>query len=286
MPVCEQCGKYFESTQGNPNRFCSKECAGRYIGNHHSEEFKKKKSEAWKGENNPRYKPKIKKKCENCGEIFKVSPYESDKKFCSSKCQRLGQTKREERECAYCGEKFEVVPSSKKKYCSKRCSGKANGFQPTLDIKKDKLLKLYWKEGKGFQELASLFECSVGGLWRVFERYDIERRPNFSSEDWSSPSGEEHPLYKNGKWIGGAGPEYGSNWAEQRKKALRRDNHTCQLCGVEEDGREHDIHHIKSITKFDNPKEGNRLDNLITLCRSCHPKVEQNPSLIQTMPNS
>jgi len=271
VPVCEQCGEYFEATQGNPNRFCSRECVGRYRGNHHSEEFKKKRSEAWKGENNPRYKPKIEKKCENCGEVFKVSPYESDKKFCSSECQRLGQTKREERECAYCGEKFEVVPSSKKKYCSKKCSGKANGFKPTVDVDEEQLIRLYWEEEKSFQEIADILDCSVGGLWRIFERYDIPRRPNFDDDEFDFLSGKDHPMYENGKWVGGAGPEYGTNWNEQREKALRRDFYMCQRCRTNQSLV---VHHIKPVAKFDNPKEANKLDNLITLCKSCHKKIE------------
>ena len=77
-------------------------------------------------------------------------------------------------------------------------------------------------------------------------------------------------------------PHRGSNWATQRQRARERDGFACQVCGVSEGvaGREHDVHHIIPFREFgslpgvnDSYLQANQLDNLITLCRSCHQRV-------------
>ncbi|MFC7076132.1 homing endonuclease associated repeat-containing protein [Haloarcula halophila] len=71
-------------------------------------------------------------------------------------------------------------------------------------------------------------------------------------------------------------PIYGENWDEQRRRALYRDGHQCQHCGVtiEEIGDrpvdQLQVHHIVPIRQFDEPELGNHLLNLITLCPECH----------------
>ena len=55
-----------------------------------------------------------------------------------------------------------------------------------------------------------------------------------------------------------------------------RDGFRCQVCGAAEGGREHDVHHKIPFKAFTSAIEANRLDNLITLCSSCHRKAEQN----------
>jgi len=79
---------------------------------------------------------------------------------------------------------------------------------------------------------------------------------------------------KNPAWKGGYEPYYGENWHPKRRKALERDNHICQICGAEENGRKHDVHHIVPRREFDIVEEANTLDNLITLCRSCHGRAD------------
>ncbi len=74
----------------------------------------------------------------------------------------------------------------------------------------------------------------------------------------------------------------GPNWDEQRGRARARDGYRCRHCGVgEREGRAHDVHHIQPFRTFgyargDNDRylEANRLENLVTLCRSCHRRVE------------
>jgi 5-methylcytosine-specific restriction endonuclease McrA len=78
---------------------------------------------------------------------------------------------------------------------------------------------------------------------------------------------------------------YGPNWREQRRKALERDNYTCQQCGKRADPerwwRAVHVHHKRKIRWYYDHETGgidygkaNDLDNLKTLCRACHKAVD------------
>jgi len=80
---------------------------------------------------------------------------------------------------------------------------------------------------------------------------------------------------------------YGTRgWLEIRKHALRRDNYECQECkrnglvkvdSKREQGKRKEkvleVHHIKDIETH--PELALELDNLETLCISCHNKVHE-----------
>ena len=132
--ICEECGKEFEVVPAKikmgRGKYCSKACVN------------KARSRLYAGQNNPLWKPKIKKICQECGVEFEILPsaLKSDDagKYCSRKCGnkvlsrnaigekssnwRGGKTKRI---CEVCGKEFEVPPSvikkGKGKYCSKAC---------------------------------------------------------------------------------------------------------------------------------------------------------------------
>lgn len=72
-------------------------------------------------------------------------------------------------------------------------------------------------------------------------------------------------------------PEYrGGNWKAQSQKARERDAFCCQMCGVTEEdlGRQLDVHHKVPFRLFESPVEANRLDNLTSVCPSCHKTLE------------
>jgi DEAD/DEAH box helicase domain-containing protein len=77
--------------------------------------------------------------------------------------------------------------------------------------------------------------------------------------------------------------DYGPNWPAQRDAARARDNYRCRRCSApERDGRRHDVHHLTPFRAFgyvpganDLYKLANRLDNLISLCPSCHRQAER-----------
>ncbi len=72
----------------------------------------------------------------------------------------------------------------------------------------------------------------------------------------------------------------GYDWSFKRKTIRERDNYTCQICGIVEDGREHDVHHIISYHFFKDKIVANRNDNLITLCGNCHGKYDEDEEFI------
>jgi DEAD/DEAH box helicase domain-containing protein len=77
--------------------------------------------------------------------------------------------------------------------------------------------------------------------------------------------------------------DYGPNWSVQRDAARARDGHICRNCGApEREDRQHDVHHITPFRAFgyvpganDFYQLANRLENLITLCSTCHRRVER-----------
>lgn len=84
-------------------------------------------------------------------------------------------------------------------------------------------------------------------------------------------TGKRHP-----QWRGGHIRYRGPDWSSARKEALKRDNYTCQHCGITEDehrdknGRGLDVHHKIPWIEC----KSNEVVNLISLCNSCHSKEE------------
>ncbi len=76
--------------------------------------------------------------------------------------------------------------------------------------------------------------------------------------------------------------DYGPNWPEQRQAALARDNHRCRSCGAEaRPGQGLHVHHIRPFREYgyvpgqnEAYRLANDLDNLATLCPSCHRRAE------------
>lgn len=81
---------------------------------------------------------------------------------------------------------------------------------------------------------------------------------------------------KNVDRNGNIGHYVSSSWRNARKKALDRDGHECQECGMSQE--EHinsyntglNVHHIIDIVEFEDPADADDLDNLQTLCVKCH----------------
>jgi hypothetical protein len=91
-------------------------------------------------------------------------------------------------------------------------------------------------------------------------------------------SGLNHSGINSHWWLGGISfepytPEFNSNLKKQIRK---RDNYTCQLCGIPQNGIKLAIHHIDYNKKNSHP------NNLISLCSSyadknhCHSKTNHN----------
>lgn len=88
-------------------------------------------------------------------------------------------------------------------------------------------------------------------------------------------SGESNPNWKDGER-----PEYGYAWEQIREQAIQRDSENCQICGKsreeskKENSRDLSVHHIEPLREFNEIENAHDMENLITVCVECHPKVE------------
>lgn len=76
--------------------------------------------------------------------------------------------------------------------------------------------------------------------------------------------------------------DYGPNWMQQRDLARQRDGYACVECGkAEGPAQQHHVHHVVPFRKFGYRRgeneaylQANALDNLMTVCPTCHRRIE------------
>jgi len=75
--------------------------------------------------------------------------------------------------------------------------------------------------------------------------------------------------------------DYGPNWGQQRQLVLERDGRRCRTCGARAEEFLLHIHHIRPFREYgyvpgqnENYRQANQIDNLVTLCPSCHRRAE------------
>ena len=75
--------------------------------------------------------------------------------------------------------------------------------------------------------------------------------------------------------------DYGPNWPQQRQLALERDNPRCGTCGARAEEFLLHVHHVRPFREYgyvpgvnENYRQANQIDNLMTLCPSCHRRAE------------
>lgn len=264
--ICPQCGQefsYYPSGYKNGvKKYCSRECysAARRI---------------WTT-------------CPQCGKEFwyhKSWP----RIYCSRKCSAAVNAQANlgdyainnppvEVSCDNCGKYFlkraDQVEKTSNNFCSQRCFGdylsKTQKGKPRPEVSGEK---------PHLQKRIEL-ECrQCGKVFSTKESHATRRK--FCSKEcmakWQSESGEMSGQ-NNFNYKGGYKRYYGSDWRPQRRKARKRDNYTCQRCGITEVEMGHalDVHHIIPFRIFgiERYREANHLDNLISLCKTCHTTVE------------
>lgn len=228
--------------------------------------------------------------CDNCGDVTEKKPCRverSEHDFCSLEChnehqkgRRTGEDhpnyQRVEYTCDYCGSVNEAPPSKAKeaKYCDKECM--SEHFKERFGGDGNPM----WNGG--LDEI----ECEWCGTTAEFVPAEAGVRRFCSDSCYKSWLSEDR---KGDAWVGEDNPAwaggqerhrfYGPNWDDQREAALERDEYACVLCDSDDDLN---VHHKVPIRNFDRDRDGwyrraNALDNLVTLCRSCHMKVHGNP---------
>lgn len=164
--------------------------------------------------------------------------------------------------CEWCGSSFRAKTSHGTRFCSQKCSREC--------------------ESERHKENRPIVTCEYCGESERVKPYR-EDTHRFCSDEcrfkWQSEYlvGEDNPNYD---------PEsrntFGPNWDEQAEKARKRDDYRCQDCGKHQSNHYRKLiaHHIfprKDFIDADSNydyERGNRLENLVSLCDSCHQRWE------------
>ncbi|UPV73359.1 HNH endonuclease [Halorussus limi] len=204
--------------------------------------------------------------CNGCGTDF-YDP-KSRLEYCGDCDPNAGENNgnwrdaRETGACRCCGAEFRYYPSDKDgTYCS-GCMEDATGLLPENPATKSRVSVSCTQCDADIEARPARVENRKRGVFCNLDCYGSWLSENVVSED-------------HHQWEGGE-LDYGEKWWRVRREALDRDDYSCQNCGetAEEIGRNPDVHHIKRVRNFDCPQEAHALENVVTLCRSCHRNVE------------
>jgi hypothetical protein len=242
--ICLVCGKEttFISLKRGYHKFCSRRCVnkGEYnpnYGKHRSEETKKKISDAKKGKMTGEKNPNYGK---HLSEETKKKISDAHKgKHCSEETKKR------------------ISDTEKGKHCSEETKRKISDAQKGKHLSEETKKKMSdAKKGKMAGE--------KNPMYGKHHTEEVKKRISYANK------GENHPNYKGGISLKEFKDTHGielEEWKKLAQEIRKRDNFTCQLCGKK---GATDVHHIiPRRIKIDNSP-----DNLITLCRSCHGKVE------------
>lgn len=127
-----------------------------------------------------------------------------------------------------------------------------------------------------------------------WERLDLPEEHHVAGGYWFRLSdGAVERLRAIGRWKHDPLTGRGADWDRARQEARTRDGFRCRLCNAAEaPDRQHDVHHIRPFRQFGaaagsgrqggppgtgsiDHRAANALDNLITLCPSCHRVAER-----------
>lgn len=143
----------------------------------------------------------------------------------------------------------------------------------------EELRRLHWEDGLKLCEIAEKYDVNNRTVSGWFTRREIDVRTYYGEEA--------------ANWSGGHEKYYGPNWIKQREKRIEYDGAQCVVCGMDSEehkeavGHDLEVHHIQKLKSFKTGdgtdyESANRLENLITMCRSCHAKWEGVPLKPQT----
>lgn len=181
--------------------------------------------------------------------------------------------------CSICEKEFSRPKShlndNGMNFCSKKCLGKYKSI-----IHSGENHPNYKKEE---------FPCPVCGKITLMAPSQVKNGRKFCSREheglWRSKnsSGE-----KSCHWKGGYIDDYGWSWPRARRLARKRDNYTCQRCGITEEEliklneQKIQVHHLTPYRLFglEHHEKANKLDNLLCLCPKDHKMYEMEISEI------
>lgn len=221
------------------------------------------------------------KKCEHCGDEFKVPPRRSDEvRFCCRECKTLAGWR--VMICPCCGETFRRKKSdhadSSVSYCSRRCYHSARIGEPARN-KREKTFAVCKECGKQFQ-ITSTRKRMGNANW-------CSKECQGKSVIWRIANSERQQREKSWRWSGGL---YENKWGYIRAKANVNGR---QIMGLEHravieramaqscpthpflrhvDGKVKldsmiEVHHI------DRNRSNNALSNLLAVTKNAHAQI-------------
>lgn len=166
--------------------------------------------------------------------------------------------------CKLCDSAFEYYPSDKRGVYCADCVDAADGLLPENPSEKGERISVECRACSASLEVRPrLLEERTQGVFCSRNCHG----------EWLSENvvGPDHH-----QWEGGE-IDYGQTWWNIRRQALERDGFECQHCGADRDeiGRNPDVHHVQPVRSFDDPEDAHTMENVITLCRSCHRLAEE-----------
>ncbi len=190
--------------------------------------------------------------CQHCKAEFPAPRRHPDQKFCSTSCRDAARTFRVVASCKWCGKQFERHRYRAERfdnaYCSRECNTAATS-------KKQRL---------------ACGTCGKEILRSPAHVYSYNFCDSVCRAEWQRTSGYTEGA-NSATWRGGHDDYRGPNWESQRQTALQRDNFLCQRCGSDDLLQ---VHHKTPYALFDDYLEANHIDNLVSLCMTCHTTVE------------
>lgn len=247
-PIPLSKGQSINNINYQKRKYCSKEC--------HNESMKKE----------------YHYNCANCNEdVIRTKENITHLVFCNDVCKgtywgkqtKPSKTKKQKiiKNCIFCN-KLYSAKTENSKFCSQSCRAKMN-----MKLNDEKL----------YGNSRHNIPCLNCGINMIITDGNLDTM-NFCSAECMGNYYSEFELFSgenSGTWGGGKIENKGKNWGHQRNKARKRDNYTCQKCGIEEKelNKELSVHHIIPFVVFTNYKKANSLDNLICVCEDCHRKI-------------
>lgn len=214
-------------------------------------------------------KPRV--ECEQCGNDFLIKPRRKDTaRFCSKTCQRafLDDNHRKTVICDMCGKEYEVksAVADTTRFCSQECLGKS---------RKEAFTGKNNPRWKGGPRTVSCEVCNSEYQVRAAN----QTQTRFCSYECKGARYREERRGKgNPRWKGGffdiasrvrslLGDTAWDRLATQMRES------ECACCGAvaSADDRAHHVHHIVPVLAGGTNEDW----NLMTLCPSCHRRVEE-----------
>lgn len=170
--------------------------------------------------------------------------------------------------CDYCGKVFDRdkkrIKPYKNHFCNSQCSGL---YRRGKSFSLEHRLKM--KQAAQKRAVKNIVNCGYCGKQKIINNWKLlHEKVWFCNRECQGKyysihnCGESNPHWQNKK--NSVSYKYGPAFNEKLKQQIRwLDNYKCQLCGKL--GK--DVHHI------DYNKQNNTINNLTTLCRSCHAKT-------------